>query len=281
MESKNSQGSSCNECPQNKEDVKQKMLLQLHEQYAVNNNSGLSSVVSLIVGMLAAIGFYGYAYVFSTNDFETKFGDSCCCSCSFSLTQLSIIAIFSLLVLAIIIHICIYQGSAQRLEQFIIHKIRIEYGLVNQDGTSKIIPSSYKPSGKRGLKIVQGLFGEIVKISAALELFIIVSLLVKYILNIASYHTCPVSKEGVIVGMAVLICFVYLASRCIYFLYKRENLYLKREEEYRHKESANKKQIVDNDTINEFSFRGKRTFLQALKIFEFLFCYKNLNKKHE
>lgn len=268
MESENAQGSSCDEYPRNNisnEDMQRKMLLQLHEQYAVNNNSGLSSVVSLIVGMFAAIGFYGYAYVFSTNEFETNFCDSCCCcsrlcSCSFSLTQLSIIAIFSLLVLAIIIHICIYQGTSQRLEQFIIHKIRIEYGVVNQDNTSEILPSSYKPSGKRGLKIVQGLFGEIVIISAALELFIIVSLLAKYILNIASYHTCPVSKEGVIVGIAVLICFVYLASRCIYFLYKRENLYLKREEEYRHKESANKKQTVDNDTINEFSFLGETHF---------------------
>ena len=280
MESENAQGSSCNECPQNKEDVKRKMLLQLHEQYAVNNNSGLSSVVSLIVGMFAAIGFYGYAYVFSTNEFETKFCESCCCSCSFSLTQLSIIAIFSLLVLAIIIHICIYQGTSQRLEQFIIHKIRIEYGLVNQNDTSEILPSSYKPSGKRGLKIVQGLFGEIVKISAALELFIMVSLLGRYIIYFFPCFECTFSKEGVIVAI-VIVWFVYLASRNLYFLYKRENLYLKREEEYRHKESANKKQTIDNDTINEFSFWGKRTFLQALKIFEFLFCYKNLNKKHK
>ena len=182
MGKKKAKGSLCKGCPQymSNKDVQQKMLLQLHEQYAVNNNSSLSSVVSLIVGMFAAIGFYGYAFVFSTNEFETSVCDTCSDSCSFSLTQLSIIAIISLLILAIIIHICIYQGSAQRLEQFIIHQIRMKYGIVSQNGMSKILPYSYKPSGKRGLKIVQGLYGEIVKISAALELLIIVSLLVKY-----------------------------------------------------------------------------------------------------
>ncbi len=280
MENENTQGSSCNGCPQNNEDVKQKMLLQLHEQYAVNNNSGLSSIVSLIVGMFVAIGFYGYAYVYCTNEFDTRFCYSCCCSCSFSLTQLSIIAILSLLVLAIIIHICIYQGTDQRLEQFIIHQIRKKYGIVDQNEISEILPSSYKPSGKRGLRIVQGLYGEIVKISAALELFIIVSLLVRYTIYFVPCFECLFSKECVIVAF-VIFWFVYLASRSIYFLYKRENLYLKREEEYRQKESANKNQTSDNAPIKEFRFGEKRTFLQTLKIFKFLFCYKNLNKKHE
>ncbi len=235
MESENAQGSSYNECPQNKEDVKQKMQLQLHEQYAVNNNSGLSSVVSLIVGMFAAISFYGYAYVFSTNEFETRIFDSNC----FSLTQLSIIAIFSLLVLAIIIHICIFQGTSQRLEQFIIHKIRIEYGLVNQNDTSEILPSSYKPSGKRGLSIVQGLFGEIVKISAVLELFIMVSLLVKYIIYSAPCFECTCSKEGFIVTITVFMCFICFAICNHCFFHKMENRYLEREREYLQKNSTN------------------------------------------
>jgi len=281
MGKKKAKGSLCKGCPQymSNKDVQQKMLLQLHEQYAVNNNSSLSSVVSLIVGMFAAIGFYGYAFVFSTNEFETSVCDTCSDSCSFSLTQLSIIAIISLLILAIIIHICIYQGSAQRLEQFIIHQIRMKYGIVCQNGMSKILPYSYKPSGKRGLKIVQGLYGEIVKISAALELLIIVSLLVKYILNIVQFYSCQVSIEGVVVLIVVLLWFVYLASRNLYFLHKRENLYLKREREYQKKVSSNISQSIKNTTNEKIFFWSKRTIKQAVKIFSLLFCWKNLDKK--
>ncbi len=246
---------------------------QLHEQYAVNNNSSLSSVVSLIVGLFTAIGFYGYAFVFCTNEFETR----SFYSNSFSLTQLSIIAIFSMLFLTIIIHICIYQGSSQRLEQFIVNQIRIKNGIINQNGSSEIFPSSYKPSGKRGLRIIQGLYGEIVKISAALELFIIVSLLVRYMLYIKSSFPSSVSIEDVLVVSVVLILFVYFAGCNLYFLYKRENDYLKREREFPIKGSSDKSQTSDHTTNEEFSFWSKRTIRQAVKIFSLLFCWKNLD----
>ncbi len=112
------------------------------------------------------------------------------------------------------------------------------------------------------MKIVQGLYGEIVIISAALELFIIVSLFVRYILNIVSFHTCPASIDGIILASVVVVWFVYLASYNLYFLYKRENLYLKREEEYLKKESTNENQTSDNDnaTIKEFPFWGNALF---------------------
>lgn len=40
--------------------TKDQLLMQLHEQYAVNNNSSMGTVVSFIVGMFTAFGGYGY-----------------------------------------------------------------------------------------------------------------------------------------------------------------------------------------------------------------------------
>ena len=41
----------------------QKLELQLHEQYAINNNANLSSIVTLICTILVIFGSYGYVFV--------------------------------------------------------------------------------------------------------------------------------------------------------------------------------------------------------------------------
>ena len=41
------------------EEMQQQMELQLHEQYAINNNAYLKSIIALFIGLFAAIGFYG------------------------------------------------------------------------------------------------------------------------------------------------------------------------------------------------------------------------------
>lgn len=46
---------------------------QLHEQYAINNNSNLSSVITLLVTMFAVFGGYGYVYLNSNLDFYGDF----------------------------------------------------------------------------------------------------------------------------------------------------------------------------------------------------------------
>ena len=42
---------------------------QLHEQYAVNNNAYLSSVISFLVGLFGAIGAYGYMLIYAFPDY--------------------------------------------------------------------------------------------------------------------------------------------------------------------------------------------------------------------
>ena len=46
--------------------MEQELEKQLHEQYAINNNANLSSVIALLVSLFAAIGAYGYVFIHTT-----------------------------------------------------------------------------------------------------------------------------------------------------------------------------------------------------------------------
>ncbi|MCQ2123207.1 MAG: hypothetical protein MJZ25_03400 [Fibrobacter sp.] len=140
--------------------AKDVLFAQLHEQYAVNNNAGMQSVVSLLVGMFAILGAYGYVLLHTTENCR-----ECLDSC-FTSDNLLFTFACSMLVLLIMTHICVYQGCAQRLEQFIVYGIRKEYNLITEESSkeTKIFPSDYKPCKKNPWNFIQGLYGEFVKI---------------------------------------------------------------------------------------------------------------------
>lgn len=172
---------------------------QLHEQYAINNNSKLGTVVSLMVGLFVVIGFYGKVFMESSYFFESTENDV------YSLGDLCIAAICAYIALGIMAYICIYQGIYQRCEQFIVWSIRKKfYGNYNNP---KIFPNNYVPFGKKGIDIIQGLYGEFVYIISYVARIVLFSLLFKIVLNIIELHnfdTCNFSWFGFI------LCFITL-----------------------------------------------------------------------
>ena len=136
---------------------------QIHEQYAINNNANLSSIIALLLGLFAAIGAYGYVFIHTT---VTSLPINYPIVTSFDSSQFLFATIGCHIVLVIMLHICMYQGFAQRYEQFVTYAIRYEYhSQVNHSMlTKKIFPNTYHPFNKSGLNIIQGLYGEIVKI---------------------------------------------------------------------------------------------------------------------
>lgn len=192
---------------------------QLHEQYALNNYNGLSSVVSLFVGLLAA--FFAYGHVFF-NSVTSK-----CCdwvTLVISEDKYTALALFLTttavcLVLMIMMRICIYQGLFQRKEQFIIHTIRCKhYGKIIKE--TRIIPNTdyfpknYTPFNKDEecwLNIIQGLYGEFTKIIIFVYFIIVLS---------ATIRICQLNDScncfGLLGGGLLLllgICY-YLVQKC-------------------------------------------------------------------
>lgn len=169
------------------------LLAQLHEQYAINNNAGMQSISSILVGLFAVFGGYGYVWLHVTDkttntaDFALDCGD----------LFFALIAVF--VTLSIMSCICIYQGVSQRLEQFIVYKIREKFELT-QCG---IFPKSYTPFEKKGLEIVQGLYGLFVNIFEIFSILLCSSFYFKVWLCPASYPFDGILTLCIPVGLAI------------------------------------------------------------------------------
>lgn len=179
------------------------ILLQLHEQYAINNNSSMGAIISLLVSMFAAIGAYGYIWVNCKIDNSSQF----------NIADLSFSAIGASFILLIMTYICMYQGTSQRLEQFIAQKIREQSEIAN------FFPKTYNPYCKKGIDVVQGLYGEFVKIFLFVLLFIQVSFLIK-LCEFHEYHCFS------LIGVFVVFL-VYLILTTL-FLFQNVQRYQKR-----------------------------------------------------
>ena len=175
--------------------------MQLHEQYAINNNSNMSSMIALFVGLFAAIGAYGYVFIHTKNFTNT--------STMYDLPQLLFTAIGCFIVLAIMAYLCIYQGFAQRYEQFITFAIRNKHHSQYQQSfddnasqqSKQIFPQKYNPFDKEGLSIMQGLYGEFLKIIIVIMTLLILATAYKiYSLK------CDYCEEICCLIIAAIVC---------------------------------------------------------------------------
>lgn len=191
-----------------REKMSDRLESHLHEQYAKDNNSYFSSIVVLFVGMLAALGAYGYVFIYcNANN-----------TINFSSEQLIYASMSACIVLAIIAYLSLYRGVAQRLNQFIVFAIRYKYFDEYKEKSESnkkqhIFYKGYTPFEKRGLKIVQGLYGEIVKISIGLFVITIFSMLYKVIPEIinstSDQEHCRLIAALVLTAFLDVILFLY------------------------------------------------------------------------
>lgn len=233
------QSSQTNEMDNMKDTAMQDELLkQLHEQYAVNNNANLGTIVTLVVAMIAVIGYFGYVYVHTGVDFSDDFGCLVKCSGEFYLDALLLIYFASVLVIAILIRLCIYQGVAQRKEQFIIDGIRSKYF---KDGLNKedyIFPEGYTPYKKEGLQIVQGLYGELVKIFKSVFWILTAGIALKLAANVFGYFLLyppswkSISGLGLAEVLVAILSVIGLATWGIFHYCNQICGYKKRQREY-------------------------------------------------
>ena len=210
-----------------KENVKDELLKQLHEQYAINNNANLSTIVTLVVAVIAVIGYFGYVYIHTGLEFSGQFGEfvgECCHSDTYYLDALLLVYLASVFVISILIHLCVYQGVAQRKEQFIIHAIRYKYLGENylSDEEDKIFPPNYHPYNKHCLEVVQGLYGELIKIFkfilCALSFSMILKLLC-FVFEYMDFNQLKIHVDICDVIFVVVIFFMVLIIYCRTYMF--------------------------------------------------------------
>ena len=214
------------------EEMKQEMELQLHEQYAQNNNSYFSSIVVLITSLLAVLGVYGYVFVRTSDMFAETWSELYCSSTeTYSLDALIYTALVATFVLVLCFHICAYQGTAQRKEQFIIDYIRrVNYSKKDFETDFAPFPKKYSPYGKKWNQFIQGLYWEVIKYIIIAE-FVLCLSLIMHIWDRITF-VCPASMMDLLrcfalIGVIVLIVFA------IYVYFDQKDKYHKIEEYYK------------------------------------------------
>lgn len=134
--------------------MNEELAKQLHEQYAISNNSNVSSFVAMIGALMAA--FSGYAYVL----YQYLIGDfNCCCHRSNATTMVYIATIAVLLVILVLYIVAIEIGANQRSNQFIVFAIRMD--AYSSDEYKKVFPNGYHPFDKTFMGFVQGMYNEL------------------------------------------------------------------------------------------------------------------------
>ena len=129
---------------------------QLHEQYAINNNSNSAALISLMGALLVVMTGYGYVlYQYHL------------CPCR-GVKMVYVTACIASLVMALLYCVCIHLGAGQRMEQFITFAIRAKYYGINENDERKqktnieifngTYPPDYNPFDKSINNFVQGLY---------------------------------------------------------------------------------------------------------------------------
>lgn len=216
--------------------MQKKLELQLHEQYAQNNNSYFNTIVVFMCTLIAVIAAYGYVALRTNISFSRDFGNMVLSDGSFTLEAFVLTAMASLVVLAVCFVICVYQGVAQRNEQFIIDAIRRKYYGKSLTNKPKIFPESYHPYYKEGFDIIQGHYGLLINIILFVAGVIMLMTFVKLFLF------CPITKVpsqilfNIILWrfwfLIFIVSVVIICCLCVYFYNLQIKKYHRRQGEF-------------------------------------------------
>lgn len=166
---------------------------QLHEQYAVNNNSNAGILISLISALL--ISFTGYGYVL----YQYSIGE-----CAIGIVNVAAIAV--ILVMVLLYCISVNLGAGQRMEQFITIAIRKKhYGKSNK--YKDVFPDGYHPFNKNYCSFVQGVYNIWTKVA----LFAIIGVgACGFAINCSeNAECCKFIALTIQVACSVIMCFLY------------------------------------------------------------------------
>lgn len=218
----------------------QKLEDQLHEQYAINNNSNASSLISISTALAMAFSGYGYVLYHYLDSHFTR-----------EPHMLLVVSCAVILVLLLLYTISVNLGSGQRMEQFVTFAIRMERYRTDpqlSEVYSRIYPDGYNPFNKSYCQFVQGIYN-ILSVAMAVCLILVVT--IYFCLRRLPPNCLPCSCLNItfnIVWPISLMCMLY-------YKLKRFCGYLKRQTEYRAKYSALCKD--SNDLLYKNIFAGE------------------------
>jgi magnesium-transporting ATPase (P-type) len=171
---------------------------QLHEQYAINNNANVGSFVSFVVALLALFVFFGYSFIFSTNQFSTKEG-----LIKGGILTLDVYYLFTIIVIGMLFFLSLVSlqlGYSNRSNQIIIDRIRETYFKKNK---GRIFGKNYSPKKKTWCNFIQDYFNLFYWLFFCGQLLILIFTIYKTFQNICL-------KNTTLSYWVILVIFVFL-----------------------------------------------------------------------
>ena len=184
--------------------------------------------------MIVATGYFFYVYIHSTllfsGDFGQFYNDGV-----YDLDSLLIIFVGTFFVFEALSCLCIYQGIAQRKEQFITHAIRTKVFGKNYLDDADVFPKDYHPFGKGKTEAIQGLYGELYKLFKFTQWLLFLFIIAKLIAHVCYFYPYgELDIEGfIVISSCSLAALVIVGFGCCYKQNQYDS-YCTREEEYQH-----------------------------------------------
>lgn len=182
----------------------QNMQLQVHEQYAINNNNTLQTLVTLMGSLLLVFGGLGYVFINSSREFSNNW-EFVKQQNVFYYDAVLVAGEVSLMILWIIHKLCITIGLKERKELLMINKIR----RINNYATE--FKPWYKDEDEWKSFSLPDIYNAMTNVIHVAELFIFLLILIRGIS--IPLCKCKIATPCCIVVQAVIFlcvcCFVY------------------------------------------------------------------------
>lgn len=220
-----SQPTQINPVPQSGDSSTRELENQLHNQYAINNNSNATSLIAILSALAFGFAAYGYAVA--------KYYPHTCKEQTLMMLLASILVIELLVLLYVL---SVNYGTAQRKEQFITFSIRFKRYTENPNNNNgndykDIYPNSYNPFCKNFCDFVQGIYNTLSYAMVIAVVFIVITTL----------YLCPQLCNNILFTSCWTVSLAYM------LLYRLRKFcsYRSREDEYLKKFKDRSNLIID------------------------------------
>lgn len=211
----------------------QEMELQLHGQFSTDFDNGLTATVTLFATLLAVL--YGYGYIFLHSVLEFRGIGVMVDDGKYSLDALLFVTLAALIVLSIMKYVSACQGIKLRLQQFIVYAIRKKNcNCRPEDDRPRVFPKDYHPFGKKGNKIVIGIYGDFIMILSFIQVIVLGGFVWKLFAYAYKDQDTCISRGAAVELFIFLALSAYTEWRYREEYRKMKNKYHKQEEQYLH-----------------------------------------------
>ncbi len=182
---------------------------QLHEQYAINNNTSITNFISFLTAIFALFGSFGYVFVHSTNT-PSQNG----LFINEGVMSYEVFLFCSIIVSGMLFFlstISLYLGYSNRNNQIIIDRIRKKY--YKDSEYNKIFGTHYNAEGKNFVSFIQDYFNIFYMLFIAGQITVLCATYCKLqAVGISCFTCCVIVLQFLFIILSIVLRYHYYSK---------------------------------------------------------------------